>query len=232
MVAQTAPRDASDCGVGPTVGRHDHHLTGDNFLPSIAVDIKAAHEAVGLNARAMAERALEAGRLLIEAKDNLRHGEFLPWLKDNVGMSERTARRYMTLAKSGVKTATVADLGIVGAIDHHANVLKVPLPNAGECVFGYDGSNRYLFIWHEPNDERAEYLLAAVVSENGADGWYRGVSRAYLHDFIARWPADEFTYGAANYERLPYAEHAEFLEGLQQSFWRDEVASWRSGGVA
>lgn len=42
------------------------------------------------------------GRLLIEAKAGLKHGEWLPWLKANVPFSERHARRYMDLAKSDV----------------------------------------------------------------------------------------------------------------------------------
>lgn len=201
--------------------------TGHNYLPHLAADIKAAHDAVGMNAKAMAEHALAAGRLLIEAKGKLNHGEFGPWLREHVDISERTARRYMTLAKSGVKTATVADLGINGAIEHCANVLKVPLPNSGECVFGDDGAH-YLCVWHEPSDKQAEYLLAAIVGDNGADGMYRGIRRGHLHNILLGWPADEFDYAGASYERIAYAERAEFLESMRRHFWAEEVKSWSS----
>lgn len=83
-----------------------------NRLPIIVDEIKRAHDDARTAARFSAERAMEAGRLLIEAKASVGHGEWLPWLRVNVQMSERTARGYMTLAKSGLKSATVADLGL------------------------------------------------------------------------------------------------------------------------
>jgi hypothetical protein len=64
-----------------------------------------------------AESALEAGRLLIEAKELVQHGEWEDWLAENVHFSERTARRYMQLFRSGLKPATVAVLGIRGAAE-------------------------------------------------------------------------------------------------------------------
>ena len=45
--------------------------------------------------------AVKAGKYLIEAKVLLGHGTWLGWLKENCkGVSEKTAQRYMTLAKS------------------------------------------------------------------------------------------------------------------------------------
>ena len=38
-------------------------------------------------------------------------------LRDHCGMSERSAQRYMQVSRSGLKTATVADLGIRAAAD-------------------------------------------------------------------------------------------------------------------
>jgi hypothetical protein len=55
---------------------------------------------------------IEIGRLLIEAKALVDYGEWLPWLRTNFALSERTARNYMTAATLAEehKTATVADL--------------------------------------------------------------------------------------------------------------------------
>jgi len=36
--------------------------------------------------------AIAAGTLLIEAKDKLGHGQWLPWLRDHCTISERTAQ--------------------------------------------------------------------------------------------------------------------------------------------
>lgn len=42
---------------------------------------------------------IEIGRELIVAKSLVAHGEWLPWLKDEFGWDERTARRYMEVAR-------------------------------------------------------------------------------------------------------------------------------------
>ena len=44
--------------------------------------------------------AVEAGELLIEAKGQLGHGQWLPWLQDHCTISERTAQLYMRVAKN------------------------------------------------------------------------------------------------------------------------------------
>lgn len=88
---------------------------GSNRLAALAADIRAAHQDSCRAAITLAERALAAGTALIEAKRLVAHGEWQPWLRENCGLSERTARRYMALAASGWKTATVAALGIRGA---------------------------------------------------------------------------------------------------------------------
>jgi hypothetical protein len=43
--------------------------------------------------------ALEAGRLLLEAKSAVPHGRWLAWLAQNCDLPPRTANRYMRLAK-------------------------------------------------------------------------------------------------------------------------------------
>ena len=62
------------------------------------------------------EKALEAGALLVDAKADCLHGEWLPFL-ERAGVPERKAQRLMTLAGSGLKSDTVSDLGgIKGAL--------------------------------------------------------------------------------------------------------------------
>ena len=53
---------------------------------------------------------LAIGNLLLEAKDQLEHGEWLPWLKLNFGASTRSAQNYMAAARFAAKYATVAHL--------------------------------------------------------------------------------------------------------------------------
>ena len=54
---------------------------------------------------------LEIGRRLIEAKAQLNHGEFLPWLEEKVEFSVRTAQRFMRIAEGYKDSDTVTQLG-------------------------------------------------------------------------------------------------------------------------
>lgn len=44
--------------------------------------------------------AIKAGEKLIEAKSLCRHGEWLPWLRDNANVGQREAQIYMRLARN------------------------------------------------------------------------------------------------------------------------------------
>lgn len=59
---------------------------------------------------------LEIGRRLIEAKELLSHGEWLPWLKEKVEFSEASAQRFMRLAREYTNPSTVTDLGTAKAL--------------------------------------------------------------------------------------------------------------------
>ncbi len=86
-----------------------------NRLPILAVEIRRAHANVQEAAKTAAEYAIAAGHALIEAKELVGHGEWLPWLKDNCALAERTAQLYMKLARSGHSASTVAALGLKAA---------------------------------------------------------------------------------------------------------------------
>ena len=89
----------------------------NNRLTVLAADIQAAHSDIKRSALEAAERTVAAGHMLIEAKAALPHGAWDEWLTAHAGLSARTARRYMQIARSGLETATVADLGIRGAAE-------------------------------------------------------------------------------------------------------------------
>jgi Protein of unknown function (DUF3102) len=68
-------------------------------LPELAELITQAHRAADGSAREAVQHAITAGRLLLDAKGRLPHGDFQPWLKQNCGFNERTAQRYMHVAR-------------------------------------------------------------------------------------------------------------------------------------
>ena len=57
-----------------------------------------------------AQNIIEIGKRLIEAKQQLQHGEWLPWLRDKVEFTERSAQNFMKIAQEYSKTQPVAFL--------------------------------------------------------------------------------------------------------------------------
>lgn len=109
-------------------GRKDdkaHDFDASNRLPLLAEEIRQAHAGVKEAAQTAAERAIEAGHALIEAKGLVKHGEWLPWLKQHCRISERTAQLYMKIVRLGLKSETVADLGVKAA-SKVVSVIKDP----------------------------------------------------------------------------------------------------------
>jgi hypothetical protein len=94
-------------------------------LPELASKIREHHKLIEDAGRNLLLNAFTAGRALLEAKRHpqVPHGKWLPWLKENCGLSERTANRYMKLAnnrskieeKLKSKSATMADLALTQA---------------------------------------------------------------------------------------------------------------------
>jgi hypothetical protein len=75
-------------------------VIGSNSLPELAARIRAEHAATGAALKSSIDHSIAAGELLIEAKAKVPHGQWLPWLRDNCAISERTAQLYMRLAKN------------------------------------------------------------------------------------------------------------------------------------
>jgi hypothetical protein len=90
-------------------------LATSNSLADLAARILAEHEAAETLQRQSLERAINAGSLLLEAKARLKHGTWLPWLKERCQVPVRTAQFYMQLAnhqaeiRNGVAHMTVRD---------------------------------------------------------------------------------------------------------------------------
>lgn len=74
-------------------------------------DIEVITEEINFFKRQAGSAILEIGRRLVEAKEQLAHGEWLPWLQEKVEFSERAAQQYMRLWNEYGKSALVADLG-------------------------------------------------------------------------------------------------------------------------
>ncbi len=70
-------------------------------LVSIAQEINEEHEAASRAVRSALEHARRAGELLLEAKAQRAHGEWLPWLAEHCpAVSPRVAQMYTRIASS------------------------------------------------------------------------------------------------------------------------------------
>jgi hypothetical protein len=103
-----------------------------------------AHADIQDAAKTVAQRAIDAGHALIEAKSLVKHGEWLPWLREHCALAERTAQLYMKIANSGLESATVADSGLNAA----ARVLAcLPYPFNDPFNDGTEDQNREWLIF-------------------------------------------------------------------------------------
>lgn len=82
---------------------------------SLAADIRREHDAAQAKFASAVEHAVRCGELLAEAKAQVRHGGWLPWLAENFPASARTAQGYMRLAAQPNAQA-LAHWGIEGAL--------------------------------------------------------------------------------------------------------------------
>ncbi len=89
-------------------------------LATLAIEINEFHERATEAARTAAELARECGELLNQAKAQIGHGGFLPWLETNCRVKPRQAQKFMKLAREWsaieAKCAPSAYLTISGAL--------------------------------------------------------------------------------------------------------------------
>ena len=80
----------------------------------VARDIGVITAEILLYKRQAGVSILEIGRRLNEAKAQLSHGEWLPWLEHQVEFSEASAQRFMRLAREYPNPSPVTDLDTPG----------------------------------------------------------------------------------------------------------------------
>jgi hypothetical protein len=197
-------------------------IIGSNSLPELAARIRAEHEATGDALKSSIDHSIAAGELLIEAKDKVPHGAWLPWLRDNCAISERTAQLYMRLAKNrtaieGQIRNGVADL----SLNEAAALLMLSSDVRKVLDFARDCENL-------PADEVIERCIAngfAVISTPGYDPFF-GRSEAeklewYLFQMFLSYDGAG---GLSPYRGEPagVSRHVEWL--LQRPF--QNVAEW------
>ncbi|TGK36293.1 DUF3102 domain-containing protein [Leptospira andrefontaineae] len=72
----------------------------DIVVDSAAKDLNALHQSILTSGKNMVKFAIEAGEILTKKKAELKHGEFLPWVEENLTFKIRTAQRYLKIYES------------------------------------------------------------------------------------------------------------------------------------
>lgn len=69
-------------------------------LEQLEQQIRTEHEAAEAGIRDSLRHAVRAGQLLIDVKNRLSHGEFLPWVAQHCPFAQSTANIYMKIARA------------------------------------------------------------------------------------------------------------------------------------
>lgn len=135
-------------------------------LMELAEHIRPAREAFAEADKRRIESALEAGRLLCQAKDDCPHQQWLAFLT-LAGIYEQQARELMQLARAGLTAHVVSEIGGIDAA--LAYLVKARLPEPGECLtvgrIGWPEKNTPFAII-KPNAAHPGYYDVAI-----ADMW-------------------------------------------------------------
>jgi hypothetical protein len=94
-------------------------LSLSNSLTDLAARIRSEHEAATGAMRRSLEHGMAAGELLLEAKAQLKHGQWGPWLTEHCAIPYSTAALYMKLARRRSEIeqiSNVRDLSLRGAV--------------------------------------------------------------------------------------------------------------------
>ena len=127
-------------------------------LTSIAAEINSEHSLAMSHADIAIDHAKRVGGLLLQVKNSLPHGDFLPWVAANITVSERQAQRYIRAALG--KPIPVRALANTTPVSDFLDWLpKSP------CVALVDFDDGTLLEMQESADHRGFYYIAYVAGD-------------------------------------------------------------------
>jgi hypothetical protein len=110
-------------------------------LDDLVMRIEAEDGAVGAALQSALGHAIAAGMMLIEAKRQVAHGEWQPWLTANCSVPARTARHYMGLALRRKRLC-----------DQNGNVLPISVHEAVDRLKRLSGNPEFFVGPHDPEE--------------------------------------------------------------------------------
>ena len=177
---------------------HATPAVGDNRLAALAADIRAAHAGVFDAAKTAAERAIEAGRALLEAKAMLKHGQWIPWLKQHCRLPQRIAQFYMRVARLGLEPHVVAAIGLKAAAQAMCVIYDPNYNPFAECD-EEEQREWQLFVLFGIPGEHVEWLLRRPFTS--VSEWLGPGGTAFRRLYGMREPGETFTRRWAAFQR-------------------------------
>lgn len=116
----------------------DYQVVQERTLPVIASEIKIIEQQT---AKTVLENGVQIGIRLQEAKEQVGHGNFEEWCKENLNYTSRTARKFMQLATEyGDENGLISNRNISSdlSISKALTLLKVPEDDREEFVEEHD----------------------------------------------------------------------------------------------
>lgn len=181
--------------------------------------INAAHAACEASVREAITHARDCGALLIEAKAQLKHGQWLPWLRENCVVKERQARAYMRVAENWdrLSGATEGTLTIKRALTYLADPKPKSAPGAdliGEWLrseWAPDVHQRYPHVYSLLLDA-AGWDLVRIANAVGLD-------TEEIELFLAPVPRVSFSSQSIQFT-LGHGKDAEYQSAVEHHFHR------------
>lgn len=177
-------------------------------LDALAISIRDEIEQAEADFLSAVGHAIRAGELLIEAKGQVKHGEWLPWLEANFTGSTRSAQGYMRLAENAEDAQRVAHLGIKGALKQITAPKETPAtldaPSSTDDIqslaqFWRDHPPRTIEEalererWAESGGMRASLRDQSEAHVRAA--WHAGRTLLFYEQFLPRWlDSERFTF--------------------------------------
>ncbi len=81
-------------GDRPGLSKEAKSLT---FIDKDIEQIQGLHKSIGANLNNALQNAILIGEILFKKKEELKHGEFIPWIEKNLPFSRVTANKYLRL---------------------------------------------------------------------------------------------------------------------------------------
>jgi hypothetical protein len=157
---------------------------------TIVSAIQHHHQAATAAAGVAIKHAIEAGRLLIEAKAAMPHGTFGEWVESECGIGYRMARKYMlahkrlsALPEANWPSTANIDKALAGVAETSRRRELDWLPPLGEGASATDGRGRTWYVWRV-GTEHVRYIAETIGDFGG--GLIEGSKRGIRNDFAAR----------------------------------------------